>query len=73
MDGLKRKTEQPLAFFSYIYIAGLFGVNINTQLATIHNDTGTNSFSIPVDIFIDLAQDYAECGYDHKFLKNIFL
>ena len=27
---------------------------------------------MPVDIFINLAQDYADKGYDHKFLKDIF-
>lgn len=64
------KTKRPLAFFSYI--AGSFGANINTQLTTIHNDTGTNGSAMPVDILIDLAQDYAEYGYDHEFLKNIF-
>lgn len=27
---------------------------------------------MPVDIFINLAQDYADLGYDHQFLKDIF-
>ncbi len=63
-------TELPLAFFTYI--AGTFGSNINTQLNTIVRDTGVNGSAMPVDIFINLAQDYAENGYDHQFLKNIF-
>lgn len=27
---------------------------------------------MPVDLFINLAQDYAERGYNHKFLKEVF-
>lgn len=63
-------TEQPLAFFTYI--AGSFGTNINSQLATIVRDTGVSGSAMPVDIFINLAQDYAENGYDHEFLRRIF-
>lgn len=63
-------TELPLAF--YTYIAGSFGSNINSQLAAITNDTHVNGSAMPVDIFINLAQDYAEKGYDHQFLKTIF-
>ena len=64
------QTNLPLAFFTYI--AGSFGSNINSQLAMITKDTGVNGSAMPVDIFINLAQDYAEMGYDHKFLKSIF-
>ena len=35
-------------------------------------DTKVNGSAMPVDIFINLAQDYAERGYDHQFLRNIF-
>lgn len=63
-------TALPLAF--YTYIAGSFGSNINSQLAAITNDTHVNGSAMPVDIFINLAQDYAEKGYDHQFLKTIF-
>ncbi len=63
-------TELPLAFFTYI--AGSFGTNINTQLNTIVQETGVNGSAMPVDILINLAQDYAEKGFDHKFLKDIF-
>ena len=63
-------TEQPLAF--YAYIAGSFGSNINCQLAEITRDTGVNGSAMPVDIFINFAQDYAEKHYDHQFLKEIF-
>lgn len=63
-------TELPLAF--YTYIAGSFGSNINSQLAAITNDTHISGSAMPVDIFINLAQDYAEKGYDHQFLKTIF-
>ena len=64
------QTELPLAFF--MYIAGSFGSNINSQLAIITRDTGVSGSAMPVDIFINLAQDYADKGYDHKYLKNIF-
>ena len=64
------QTEQPLAFFTYI--AGSFGNNINSQLASITRDTGVNGSAMPVDIFINLAQDYAENGYNHEFLRDLF-
>lgn len=64
------QTEKPLAFFTYI--AGSFGTNINSQLAAIIRDTGVSGSAMPVDIFINLAQDYAENGYDHELLKQIF-
>ena len=63
-------TEQPLAFFTYI--AGSFGSNINSQIATISRDTGVNGSAMPVDIFINLAQDYADQGYDHQYLREVF-
>lgn len=64
------QTDRPLAFFTYI--AGSFGSNINSQLGTIVRDTGVNGSAMPVDIFINLAQDYAEKGYDHRFLRSVF-
>ena len=63
-------TKRPLDFF--MYIAGSFGTNINDQLKTIVHDTGVNGSAMPVDIFINLAQDYAEKGYDHNILRKIF-
>ena len=62
-------TEYPLAFFSYI--AGSFGSNINSQISTIIRDTGISGSAMPVDIFINLAQDYAN-NKNHKSIKNIF-
>ena len=64
------KTTLPLSFFAYI--AGSFGSNINSQLNTIVNDTGINGSAMPVDLFINLAQDYAEKGYDHRYLQSVF-
>ncbi len=64
------RTQLPLAFFSYI--AGSFGSSINSQLAAISRDTNVNGSAMPVDLFINLAQDYAERGYNHKFLKEVF-
>ncbi len=63
-------TVLPLAFFAYI--ASSFGPNINEQISTIHTDKNINGVAVPVDILINLAQDYAEKGYDHEFLKKIF-
>ena len=63
-------TDMPLAFFSYI--AGSFGKNINSQLRTIHLDTGINGSAMPVDILINIAQDYADAGYTHDTLRRIF-
>jgi hypothetical protein len=64
------RTEQPLAFFSYI--SGSFGKNINSQLAEITSDTGINGSAMPVDLFINFAQDYAERGYNHDVIRRIF-
>ena len=64
------KTTLPLAFFTYV--AGSFGKNIDTQVAEISKDKGVNGSAMPVDLLIDLAQDYADKGYDHSFLKKIF-
>ena len=64
------RTDKPLAFFTYI--AGSFGSNINSQLGTLVRDTGVAGSAMPVDILINLAQDYAEKGYDHRFLRDIF-
>ncbi len=63
-------TELPLAFFTYI--AGSFGVNINAQLNVIVRDTGVSGSAMPVDIFINLAQDYADKKYNHGTLRDIF-
>lgn len=63
-------TDTPLAFFTYI--AGSFGRNINSQLSAIIQDTGVNGSAMPVDIFIDIAQNYAEKKDNHQFLKDIF-
>lgn len=63
-------TEHPLAF--YTYIAGSFGSNINSQLASITRDTGVNGSAMPVDIFINFAQDYVTKGYTHGMIKEIF-
>ena len=64
------KTKLPLAFFTYI--AGSFGKNINTQIDEIHRDTGINGSAVPVHIFINIAQDYAEKELTHDFLKKVF-
>ena len=62
-------TSLPLAFFAYI--AGSFGSNINSQLSKIISDTGVSGSAMPVDIFINFAQDYAKSG-NHGSIKDIF-
>ena len=64
------KSQYPLAFFTYI--AGSFGSNINHQIQTIYRDTGVPGAAMPVDIFINMAQDYAESGGNHNYLREIF-
>lgn len=64
------EAKYPLAFFTYI--AGSFGSNINSQIKSIHDDTGIRGSAMPVDLFINIVQDYAEKGYDHLTLRDIF-
>lgn len=64
------KTSLPLAF--YTYIAGSFGSNMNSWLNRITTSTGVPGSGMPVDVFINLAQDYAEKRYSHAKLKEIF-
>ncbi len=59
-----------LAFFTYI--AGSFGTNINSQIQSLSDDTSVCGSAMPVDLFINIVQDYAEKGYNHQILKNIF-
>lgn len=63
------EAKYPLAFFAYI--AGSFGKNINSQIQLLHTETGINGSAMPVDLFINIVQDYAENGYDHQILRNI--
>lgn len=63
-------SSYPLAFFSYI--SGSFGKSIDHQIEMIHQDTGVHGSAMPVDILIDIAQNYAEQGYSHETLKEIF-
>lgn len=64
------EAKYPLAFFTYI--AGSFGTNINSQIQSLYSETGVCGSAMPVDIFINIVQDYAEKGYDHYILRNIF-
>lgn len=63
-------TDKPLAF--YTYIADSFGANMNSWLGRITRDTNVNGSAMPVDLLINLAQDYAERGYNHDTIKRIF-
>lgn len=64
------QTDKPLVFFSYL--AGSFGSNINRQIIQIVEDTGINGSAMPIDIFINLAQDYVHNNYSNEILKKIF-
>ena len=63
-------TKYPLAFFAYI--AGSFGTNINSQIQEIYKETGICGSAMPVDLFIDIVQSYAENGFDHNILRRLF-
>lgn len=63
-------TNKPLAFYSYI--AGSFGTNMNSWLTRITNATGIPGSAMPVDLFINFAQDYAHNSYDHNKIKEVF-
>ncbi len=63
-------SDYPLAFFSYI--SGSFGVNINSQLKKLHEETGIDGSAMPVDLLVDFAEDYNEKGYTHKDIRRIF-
>lgn len=62
--------KYPLAFFTYI--AGSFKNNIDGEIEKIHLDTGVNGSAMPVDIFIDMAQDYASKGWTHEDIRRVF-
>ncbi|MBR3203176.1 MAG: hypothetical protein IKF60_06275 [Solobacterium sp.] len=63
-------TNYPLAFFSYI--AGTFGVNIDSQLQAITNETGISGSAMPIDILIDFAEDYELKKRTHEDVFRIF-
>lgn len=64
------EAKYPLAFFTYI--AGSFGSNINSQIKSLNSETKVCGSAMPVDLFINIVQDYAEKGYDHNVLRSIF-
>jgi len=64
------ETSLPLAFYSYV--AGSFKKNIDSQIIDIHRRTGINGSAMPVDLLIKFAQDFAENGYSHEKIKNVF-
>ena len=66
----KRNQQYPLAFFSYI--AGGFGANIDSQIRRIVTETSVHGSAMSVSNMIRLIDDYANGGYNHNMLKNIF-
>ncbi|HBZ58022.1 MAG TPA: hypothetical protein DEO49_02580 [Sutterella sp.] len=63
-------TKLPLAFFAYI--AGSFKKTVNSQLQEITRDTGISGSAMPVDVFINFAQDYANGSCTHRTIKDLF-
>lgn len=63
-------SKYPLAVFTYV--SGSFGKNIDVQIEKICEKTGVSGSAMPVDILIDIAQDYAEMAYNHNTLRNVF-
>ncbi len=62
--------KYPLSFFSYI--SGTFKGHIDTELKEIADETGVPGSAMPVDIFIDFAQSYAESRFNHQTIRDIF-
>lgn len=62
--------KYPLAFFSYI--SGTFKGHIDKELKEIADETGVSGSAMPVDIFIDFAQSYAESHFNHQTIRDIF-
>lgn len=72
IGGIKKYYDgsEPLAFFSYI--AGGFGININSQLKLITDETNINGSAMTVSNMIELIKRYEAKGYTHKTIKDIF-
>lgn len=60
----------PLAFFGYI--AGGFGSTIDAQIRSIVAETNVHGAAISVSNVIKLVEDYADKGYGHKKIREIF-
>jgi len=62
--------KYPLFFFTYI--SGTFKGHIDKELKEITEETGISGSAMPVDIFIDFAQSYAESHFNHQTIRDIF-
>ena len=60
----------PLVFFSYI--AGGFGVNIDSQISKIYNETQVYGSAVTVSNMIHLIEEFSEKQITHKSLREIF-
>lgn len=65
-----QKSNQPLAFFTYI--AGGFSKNIDQQLQSITAETSINGSAMSVVRMIDLIERHQQTPYAHCQLKDIF-
>lgn len=66
----KKQQQYPLAFFSYI--AGGFGVNIDSQIRRIAEETSVHGSAMSVSNMIRLVENYEKMEYDHRMLKRLF-
>lgn len=62
--------EPPLGFF--LYIAGGFGTNIDSQIKKIYKETNIPGAAISVSNFITLIEKYASIGYNQRTLLKLF-
>lgn len=60
----------PLAFFSYI--AGGFGVNIDSQISSITEETSICGSAIKVDYLIKMIENHPTHSYTHEEIRRIF-
>ena len=72
IENLNRYSDSsaPLAFFSYI--AGGFGSNFDNQVRSVVSATGINGSGMSVSNMIKLVECYADRGYTHADLRNLF-
>lgn len=64
------RTERKLVFFSYISMG--FKDTVDAKLQKMHSNTSVSGSAMPVDLFINFAQDYADKGYTHQDIKYLF-
>ena len=62
--------QLPMAFFTYI--AGGFGNNINSQIASIYDETGVPGSAISVSNVIKMVEQNSDTPYSHARIRDLF-